>query len=306
MKMRKLLISLASIVLAAAGLGATETEKVNYVTNSYDCKNFTGISVSGVVQVNLVKSNTYKVKVTLPEELESYMTVRVTGKNLRIHLSNVPQRISRKYRGETWGITAEVAMPMLESLEMSGATRFECEDRFDIGDRTFALDISGASKVTALDVRASRLDADISGAGYASIKGKFSKASLDLSGAAKMNFPVSAEKLNLDLSGASKCSVSGDYDFVDVDLSGACGLVLEGSARKLSVDASGVAQVKAPEFIAQEVNLDLTGACGCEVNATKKLSIDASGSAGIKYVDNPGLDLNVISAGRGTSIKKTH
>ena len=44
------------------------------VTKNFDFKNFTGIDVSGIVQVELKKSNNWKVSVTLPAEYEPYLS----------------------------------------------------------------------------------------------------------------------------------------------------------------------------------------------------------------------------------------
>ena len=123
------------------------------VTKNFDFKNFTGIDVSGIVQVELKKSNNWKVSVTLPAEYEPYLSVRVSGGELSIGLKNLPDRITRRIKGGE--VVATIAMPALYSLEMSGATKLYCEDFFDTGNRPFKMELSGAARVTRIDLSGS-------------------------------------------------------------------------------------------------------------------------------------------------------
>ena len=163
MKMRKLFTSAAVAMMlvtmttgtatatpfvgfVAPGISVTDgTVPSKVITKDYDVTGFTGLEVSGIVEVVLKKSDTYKVSVSIPESLEKYLIVRAREGELKIALTNLNERMAFKTKDVE--VIATIEMPMLRSLEMSGATKLSCSDTFDVGDHTFKMELSGASKV---------------------------------------------------------------------------------------------------------------------------------------------------------------
>ena len=127
--MKKFMIIGAAALMLVSGVAAIAAQpvsespartteasaKTDYVDRKFNCRDFTGLDVSGIVKVKLAKSDFYKVKVTLPEELAEYLDVHVSEGALRIGWSkNIPSRIQRKLGDLT--CTAEVTMPELRKL----------------------------------------------------------------------------------------------------------------------------------------------------------------------------------------------
>ena len=304
--MKKFLTIAIAILAAAVALNATEPEKVNYVTNTYDLSGFKGLSVSSVVDVRLRKSNDYSVQVSVPDVLEKYLVVKVDGNVLKIGLKNAPQSIVRKLRD--WSIIADLTMPELTSLDMSGASKFHCPDAFNLGQKTFSLDISGASKITSLRVSAARFNADISGASSLNITANASLANFDISGASKGELNLNAHKMNLDASGASKLTFNGEYRTFKMDVSGASSLNLNGKADVLDAELSGACKLSADEFVANDVKLELSGACKAWVYAANSIDIDASGASSLTYRTPEGRDIavNFHEVSRSSSVRKAN
>ncbi|MBQ6253179.1 MAG: DUF2807 domain-containing protein [Bacteroidales bacterium] len=300
--MKKFYTFFAALLMAATVMMAADNSD-KYITKKFDCKNFSGIDVGSVVDVTVLKSSAYKVEVTLPEDLEPYLKVKVNGGDLKITLENVPSRITRKM-GEK-KIEATVSMPTLRSLELSGASRFRCEDTFDLGDSRLELEVGGASRVNKLIVSARGLDAEIGGASYVSLEGDFETAEIEMSGAGKGLFGISADKVVIDLSGASKPDFRGDFDEITLDISGASEFNWTGRARKMRLDASGAAKVRASGCPVDEIRLEASGAAKCDVDAVKYISIDASGASNVHYVGHEGLMVDLISVSRAASVTKS-
>ena len=317
--MKKFLMIGAAALLMTTASGFTAntraTEVVNqteagsmlgldYTKYKFNCKNFNKLDLSHTVKAKVVKSDSYKVEVTLPTELKQYLKVYVKDGKLRIGMNeDFTANVQRKYRN--WTCTAEIFMPELRELEMSGASEFECEDTFDLRGKEFSLDLSGASNLKSLNVNGGDLDAEISGASSYKFSGNFGKAELDLSGAANGRFEVNADDLEFDVSGAGKTKLSGDFGKISLDASGACDIVLEGNVGRLEVDASGACNVRAMDLKAQDVNVEATGACKCNLNAERSLTIeDASGAATVKYKAPKDLGVKLKSVGRGATIKR--
>ena len=151
----------APVGYPAESMYLTTTSKVDaeYTTCKFNCNDFSGLELSGIVEVNLVKSDSYKVEITLPNVLQEYLQVYVNHGILKIGWNkNIPANLQKKLGN--WTCKAEIAMPELRKLDMSGITSLKCDDTFDLGDEELSLDISGASKIKSLSVNARKLDAE--------------------------------------------------------------------------------------------------------------------------------------------------
>ena len=62
----------APVGYPAESMYLTTTSKVDaeYTTCKFNCNYFSGLELSGIVEVNLVKSDSYKVEITLPNVLQ--------------------------------------------------------------------------------------------------------------------------------------------------------------------------------------------------------------------------------------------
>ncbi len=300
--MKKLIIAMAAMMMAFASLAAAETTSDKYVTKDYDLKDFTGIVASGIYDIQLQKSNTWKVSVSVPEALEEYLDIRVTNGKLVLAMKQVPVKISKNYTH--WTLTAKVAMPVLKSLNMSGATKFSCDDTFDIGNGSFKMEISGASKVNGLNIKGRDLDMEMSGATSGSIKGSFDTADIEMSGAAKCNFDIDAEELDQEVNGAAKAYHNGNFNSIKLEASGAGVFSYKNAAESMTFEASGAAKVETSKAMIKNVRASISGASYCEVNALSNLIVEATGASSLRYVDNEDMDLNIRSISRGASVAK--
>ena len=111
------------------------------------------IRQKNVRSFNLVEVIQDVLRLRSAAEYEPYLSVRVSGGELSIGLKNLPDRITRRIKGGE--VVATIAMPALYSLEMSGATKLYCEDFFDTGNRPFKMELSGAARVTRIDLSGS-------------------------------------------------------------------------------------------------------------------------------------------------------
>ena len=273
----------------AESLHLTATSKVDadYTKCKFNCKNFTGLDLSGVVEVNLVKSDSYKVEVTLPSVLQEYLMVYESNGVLKIGWNKqIPSKLQKRLG--SWTCKAEIAMPELRKVEMSGATSLRCDDTFELGRGDLSLELSGASHIKTLNANAGKLDAEISGASYCVMHGSYHEA-------------------ELDLSGATKTSLDGDYGKVEIDASGACEVNLKGSIGTLEIDASGASNVKAMNAEAENAILETSGAANCSVNVTRSIMIeDATGASNIRYKAPKDLGVMMKSIGRAASVERVN
>lgn len=115
------------------------------------------------------------------------------------------------------------------------------------------------------------------------------------------NRVMGSEAINIDLSGASDVKMELKAPKVRAELSGAGTIALKGETRDLTVDGSGSTDIKCFDLMAENVNVEITGAGDAEVFAAVKLDVRVSGAGSVRYKGNANVSQRVSGAG---SVKK--
>lgn len=217
------------------GSGDLETEVFGY-------QDFTRIDIGHAFEVEIIQSDTYSISITADDNLFEYIEVLKDGDILEIGLEPVITLWSSTLR-------AEITMPELRGIYLSGATRgtvegFSSPDNLDIS-------ISGASSIDLMDITTG-------------------DASLEVSGASR----------------AIGVLYSGDADF---EVSGASSVQLEGSADDLMVDVSGASRANLGAFTVDNADISFSGASSGTValNPDGVLDVDLSGASRLSYIGEP-------------------
>jgi len=230
----------------------------NLVTQEFEFSDFTRVEVGSAFQVEIVQADSYRVSVTADDNLFEYIQVSKVGETLKIGLKLLPMRPLFTT------LRAEISMPQIYDLNLSGATRGT---------------VSGFSSTENLDI-------ELSGA-----------SSLNLA-------EMSAGDVEFELSGASRVSgditAGGD---ARLDLSGASSVQLQGSAGDLVIDASGASRVELDNFPVASADVKLSGASGATVNLDGRLDADLSGASRLRYIGEPTMG-DIDTSGGSTLSKK--
>jgi hypothetical protein len=124
------------------------------------------------------------------------------------------------------------------------------------------------------------------------------------SGAARIEAAdIKSPKFLLDLSGASHCELTGDIESMEVKLSGASQATLTGSGNELKVESSGASRLSARQYVANNVNAELSGASTAEVHVKADLKVEASGASTLRYLGGP-PQMNAYTTGASTVVKE--
>lgn len=115
------------------------------------------------------------------------------------------------------------------------------------------------------------------------------------------NIITSTEPITIDLSGASDVRLELKAPKIDAELTGAGTITLRGETKDLIVDGSGSTDIKCFEMMAENTQVELSGAGDAEVFASVKLDVHVTGAADVKYKGNPSVSQKVSGAG---SVKK--
>jgi hypothetical protein len=204
-------------------------------TNGFDITDFNKIHISGIFDVDITQSDTYKVHVDANHNFFRNLDVSKEGETLRIRHS---RHIG--WRAALVKPRVELTLPVIKELRLSGAAGVKISG-FDTSE-SFKLDMSGASSLEG-DITAGNTDFDVSGASRIRLYGSSRDAVIRASGANRIDLhEFTVMNAAVKLSGASRLSanVSGR---LDARLSGASYFGWRGEPVMGDIRTSGAARL---------------------------------------------------------------
>jgi hypothetical protein len=204
-------------------------------TNGFDITEFNKIHISGIFDVEITQSDTYKVNVDANHKFFKNLDVSKEGDTLRVRHS---RHIG--WRAALVKPRVELTLPVLKELRLSGAAGVKISG-FNSSE-SFKLDMSGASSLQG-DISAGNADFDISGASRIRLNGSSRDTVIRASGANRIDLhDFTIENAAVKLSGASRLSanVSGR---LDARLSGASYFGWRGEPVMGDIRTSGAARL---------------------------------------------------------------
>jgi putative autotransporter adhesin-like protein len=108
---------------------------------------------------------------------------------------------------------------------------------------------------------------------------------------------TSPSTIDIDVSGASGINLELNAPAVKADLSGACNVTLKGETKNLDLNGSGASKFYCFDLLAEDVDVEISGAGHADVSASVKLAVGVSGAGTVKYKGNPSVNQRVSGAG---------
>ncbi len=211
----------------------------NLETRTEDQTDFTKVTVSRAFDVEITQSSSYLVRITLDDNLFPHLEVLKTGETLTIRLQSGVSYTSLFGRQAT--LQAEITMPDLEEVQLSGAT-VASVDGFDVS-HPFVAGISGASRLQGTYTTTGGVSFTVSGASTVELTGAGGDLTADVSGASRIelsNFAV--HDATVTMSGASQGTVNLDGR-LDATVSGVSTLLYIGNPTLGNINTSSTSTV---------------------------------------------------------------
>jgi hypothetical protein len=258
MSIKKLAIYLALVLAIAALIIVSGCEEItgsgDIATWDMDFSDFNKIEIGSAFDAEVVRSDTYLVRITIDKVLYEYLKIDQRGNTLRIGL-----KPNYTYTGTTQ--KAVIQLPDLHRLELSGASKAVVTD-FSV---THSLDfeLSGASQIELSPTMAGNSE-------------------FKLSGASRVNGNIQMDDGRFDLSGASHLELWGSADDITIKASGASNVRLpDFPVTSAEVDLSGASH--AVISVSDRMDVNLSGGSGLEYSGDPKLgSLNVSGGSTIR------------------------
>lgn len=205
------------------------------VTNEEFIRDFSSVDASSDFNVEISHSNSYNILIEADENVMKYIDVRKSGDTLVIGLE-----LGYNFKSVT--LNAEIAMPELHSLELSGGAEGILEG-FSVTNQ-FSVDLSGGSTLRGEFVTSEDVDLDLSGGSVLTgLVGEANDLTIDASSGSVLelsNFTV--HNANVELSGGSISTINLDGR-LDADLSGGSHLWYIGDPTLGNIETSSGSRV---------------------------------------------------------------
>ena len=198
---------------------------------------FTGIKVSGGIDIYLSQSDDYSLAVSATDtKYRDNIKTEVSNGILEIYYDNYHSVRSNDDKN----LRAYISFKTLESIEASGASDVIVSNL--LAQNTLLIKLSGASDIKG-PVKITDLNLELSGASTVNINGDIQNLKLNASGASDIkDYGLHVENCVAKLSGASdvRITVNGS---IAANASGASTLYYEGNPAKKDVATSGASSV---------------------------------------------------------------
>lgn len=207
----------------------------NVVAQSRSLDGFSGVDVSGAIEVVVRQDAAYSVKVETDNNLQEYVEIYSEGGILRIQNRNrfrlVPSR----------RVIVYVTGPDLTSFSASGACKIKSENKIT-ASAPVDIDATGASRIQ-LDINAPSVDVRLTGASSASLKGETKELSIRSTGSSDVNaFELLSENTDVEVTGAGNAEVFASVK-LEAEGTGASRIRYKGNA-SVSSNTSGASSVQ--------------------------------------------------------------
>ena len=210
----------------------------NITREARSVNGFTGVSVSGSIDVFLSGDSAQKVEVETDSNLGEYVTTRIEGGVLYI---SYQKGINPK---PTKTVNVYVSAPEFKKLKASGACDINTVSKITSNDQ-INISLSGSSDAK-LELKSPKVEADLSGACTVEMKGETKELVIKGTGSSDIKcYELMSENANIRVTGAGDAEVSASVK-LDVKVTGAGSVKYKGNPQ-VSQTVTGSGSVKKVE-----------------------------------------------------------
>jgi hypothetical protein len=219
--------------LSSAALTPVTIGSGRLVTRDLRMADFQSVEISGAIDADISRSDTFSTSITADDNLIDYVTVDKTGSKFSLGF-NGPVCL------ENATIKAEIAMPTLENLNIQGASH-AIVSGFKLS-QPVSMELSGASTLDG-SLNADRMKLRAQGASRTNLRGSVNVAELQAQGACEFNLGALAiDTADVELEGASRATINAQRR-LDYALRGASHLRYQGNPNIGRCNVTGASSV---------------------------------------------------------------
>ena len=287
-----------AVFFAATAVGAYSQTR----SMERDLSPFEGIEASAGFQVSLSSGDTYSVRLTMDDALESYVQCYVKAGVLHLGLDSkaIPKDIKNQYKGRNASeptLVAVVKLPALKSVTLADNAVFTSSAEIATSD--FTMNLGGSSAVTNLKLTGKSFNLTLAK------NARFTNAILTLEdemnvscdGKAGATIECKAKNVKITGSGSAEVNVNATVDEkLVVDSSSYSKITVSGAAESLEVFGKGTtAKLDASAFGVNSSYVSITG-ISVDIKPEKYLELDLGRGAEVTFAGEPAINIVKIQS----------
>ena len=98
---------------------------------------------------------------------------------------------------------------------------------------------------------------------------------------------LKADKFHLVVSSGSTCSMAITTDILDLEVSSGSTITLDGSGERADIEVSSGSSLRAPDFVLQDVNVEVSSGSSAQLEVAKSLIGEVSSGSTLRYSGDP-------------------
>jgi hypothetical protein len=260
----------------------------------HEFSQFDGIDVSDCFETEIRISDSYRIRVTVSDQLADYLQTYVKGRILYLKLDDkaIPHGIKRLFKGKNAIpeiLKVIIDMPSVSYIKLSDRASVCCSD--PVTAEKFMIEAGDKSKITDMSISAGKADIVISKNSDLKMTVSADSVKVVSSGASTLSLSQSSKSLEVNPSGSSNIKIDCDNTKINVDASGSSKLFLSGTASLLKVEASGFAKIEAPDLALENASVVLSGRSIVTEGASAGLTMDLSGNSHLIFKGSPRISI---------------
>jgi len=209
--------------------------KGNYEVEERNIQDFNAVELDGNFLVRLENSDSCSLDIAAKDEIKDLITTEVSNGVLKVR--TIEQNASDKKEI----VELVINMPTLDRIKVLTSAKIYSEKPFYFD--TLKIEGGGILKMT-MELKGDFLDGNFSGAANLDLSGEVRKMKLNIPGAARISaFDLKTKKLELNFSGAGKADVFASEELY-VDVSGTCSVSYKGNPARVYSNVSGIGRVR--------------------------------------------------------------
>jgi phage shock protein PspC (stress-responsive transcriptional regulator) len=176
------------------------------VTDQYGLEGFSGVELSGIINVKIQKGDAFAVDMGSDASLRERYDVYMDGETLVVSYDDKRKFFwNNKFWQDSDEIKIKITMPSLTDLSVTGAGKVDISG-FD--ENEMEIDLTGAVEAEA-DFNARSLNVDITGASFLELRGNGNFLEADITGASSLKaYGYEVDRANIEAHGASTAKVN--------------------------------------------------------------------------------------------------
>lgn len=211
------------------------SDKGDFEVQERKIEDFSAIELDGNFRVQLENSDSCSLDIAARGEVKDMIITEVRDGVLIIRL------IEQKALNSQEVVELVIKAPTLERIEIFTSAKLYSENPFSFDK--LKIKSAGFLKME-IELKGEFLEGDFSGAVNLDLRGDVREVKLNIPGAAKISaFDLRTENLELNLSGAGKADVFA-FGELNVDISGACTVSYKGNPERVYSNVSGIGRVR--------------------------------------------------------------